>query len=290
MIKSRSQESEALSVRRKCDLLGISRSSYYYEHVEIGDKYSDLIWEIDRIHLEMPFFGQRGIRDTLQLGGTRVGRDLLRTLMRHMRIEAIFQGPKTSVPGKGKAHKTYPYLLKDLDICKANQVWTTDISYVPMGKGFMYLTAIMDWHTRKILSWRLSNSMTVDFCLECLNEAIANFGKPDIINTDQGSQYTGERFRNEVIEKNGITLSMDGKGRWADNIMIERFWRDIKYNEIYLRAYEDGKEARKGIGNYILLHNSKRPHSSLKQNGKAQTPDDVFFSQFPHLRNQVKGA
>lgn len=289
MIHSKTEAEKSLSVARKCELLSLSRSSHYYERINRYKKYTDIILEIDKIHMDHPCFGQRGICDTLQSHNIFIGRDLARTLMRHMGIRAIYQEPKTTVVGIGKQHKTYPYLLKNVTIERANQVWTTDISYIPMGQGFLYLTAIMDWHTRKILSWRLSNSMKVDFCLECLSEAVELYGSPDILNTDQGAQYTCKEYR-DLVEANGIRLSMDGKGRWADNIMIERFWRSIKYEEVYLRAYEGGKEAFKSIGNYIYLYNSKRPHSALKRDKLARTPDDAYFEEVPFLKNHQKCA
>ena len=289
MIKPKGESTLFFSIKRKCDLLEISRSAHYYENADLYDKYADIILAIDKIHTEMPWFGQRGIRDTLQASNIFIGRDLTRTLMRYMGIRAIYQEPKTTVPGIGKQHKTYPYLLKDLPIERANQVWTTDITYIPMGKGFLYLTAIMDWYTRKILSWRLSNSMKVDFCLECLSEAIDIYGAPEILNTDQGAQYTCKEYR-EMVESNDILFSMDGKGRWADNIMIERFWRSIKYEEVYIRAYEGGREAFKSIANYITIYNSKRPHSALKRGGLAKTPNEAYFEMLPFSEGCQKVA
>ena len=273
-----------LSLSRKCQILNVSRGSFYYDAVELGFKYKDIIAAIDEIHLEFPWFGQRGIRDQLKiLRGITVSRFLVKRLMQHMRIRALYQEPKTTVPGKGKQHKTSPDLLKGLVSIKANQVWSTDITYIRMGEGFMYLTAIIDWYTRKILSWRLSNTMEVDFCLECLDEAVARYGTPEIFNTDQGAQYTCKAFRKKIIDEYDIKLSMDGKGRWADNIIIERFWRSIKYEEVYRRAYENGREARQGIGNYILLYNSRRSHSSI---GK-RTPESLYFEQLPHLQRRL---
>ena len=289
MIDRKPETEKSISIARKCELLNLSRSSHYYEPIDRYEKYSEIILEIDKVHMDFPCFGQRGICDTLQSSDIFIGRDLARTLMRHMGICAIYQEPKTTVAGKGKQHKIYPYLLKNLNIERANQVWTTDITYIPMGKGFLYLTAIMDWHTRKILSWRLSNSMKVDFCLECLSEAVDIYGPPEILNTDQGAQYTCKEYR-DLVEASGARLSMDGKGRWADNIMIERFWRSIKYEEVYIRAYEGGKAAFKSISNYICLYNSKRPHTVLKRGGLARTPDDAYFEELPFLENRKKGA
>ena len=280
------KQDDTLSISCKCRLLGISRGNVYYTPVNLDDKYHEIIQVIKEEHAINPSRGQRGIRDQLKLRNIEVGRDLVRRLMDHSGICTLYQKPKTTVPGKSKQHKTYPYLLKDISINRANQVWATDITYLRIGPGFMYLTSIIDWHSRKILSWKLSNTMQVDFCIECLKEAVRDYGAPEILNTDQGSQYTCKAFREKVIDEYGIRLSMDGKGRWADNIMIERFWRTIKYEEIYRRVYAGGKDARKHIGNYILLYNSHRSHSSIGR----RTPDSVYFEQLPHLKERLQGT
>jgi putative transposase len=212
------------------------------------------------------------LRDFLLRDGVRVGRRHMRTVMRRMGIEAIYRKPNTSKPAQG--HKIYPYLLRNVAVTRVNQVWATDISYVPMKRGFVYLIAVIDWFSRRVLSWKLSITMDVSFCLEALDEALSKHGKPEIFNTDQGSQFTSEAFTGR-LKKDGIAISMDGKGRWCDNVFVERFWRSIKYEEIYLHAYDSVSETRNGIGQYIQFFNNRRPHSSLQ----AQTPDQVYFNR-----------
>lgn len=229
---------------------------------------------IDELHLEHPFAGARLLRDMLRREGHTVGRKRIRTLMQRMGIEALYRKPNTSKPSKG--HSIYPYLLRNLRIDRPNQVWAMDITYIPMTKGFVYLCAVVDWASRRILAHRVSITMETDFCLEALNEAFSRYGQPDIFNTDQGSQFTSEAFVSVLKEKN-IRVSMDGKGCWRDNVFVERIWRSVKYEEVYLHAYASVSEARLGIRRYIDFYNSRRPHSSL---GK-QTPDEFYYARLP---------
>ena len=224
---------------------------------------------IDEMHLKRPFYGSRRIRDWLQDEGFAVNRKRVQRLMRHMGICALYPKASTSQPGKG--HKIYPYLLKGLAIDRPNQVWAADICYVPMARGFVYVVAIMDWYSRKVLAWQVSNTMDADFCVEALEEAISHYGAPDIFNTDQGSQFTSDAFTG-VLKEAGIKISMDGKGRWVDNVFVERLWRSLKYEEVYLKAYDTVADARLGIGNYFRFYNHARRHRSLDR----QTPDQVY--------------
>jgi len=224
---------------------------------------------IDEIHLKRPFYGSRRVRDNLEDLGHTVNRKKVQRLMRQMGIAALYPKANTSRPGKG--HKIYPYLLKGLTIDRPNHVWATDISYIPMAKGFVYVVAIMDWYSRRVLSWRVSNSMDADFCVDALEEAISRYGAPDIFNTDQGAQFTSDAFTG-VLKAAGIQISMDGKGRWVDNVFVERLWRSLKYEEVYLKAYDSVAEARLGIGNYFRFYNCERRHQSLNR----QTPDQVY--------------
>ena len=249
-----------LSVVRQCILLKVARSSLYYEKTGESGINLTLMQEIDRAFTEWPFLGVRQMCRYLVSLGYGVGRKRVRRLMRLMGFMTIYQKPKTSVPNP--EHKRYPYLLRDLTIDRSNQVWCSDITYIPMRKGFLYLVAIMDWHSRKVLSWRLSNTMETDFCVAALEEALEKYGTPDIFNTDQGSQFTSFAFTH-VLRDNGIRISMDGRGRWLDNVFIERLWRSLKYENVYLNAYESGSEARTGIGRWISFYNQTRPHSSL---------------------------
>ena len=247
-----------LSIVRQCALLGISRSGLYYTPKGESAFTLLLLREIDRAFTEWPFLGVRQMRDYLRLLGYGVGRKRVRRLMHLMGLEPIYRKPRTTVPHP--EHRRYPYLLRELSITRPNQVWCADITYIPMRRGFLYLVAIMDWHSRKVLSWRLSNTMDVDFCVSALEEALAKYGKPDIFNTDQGSQFTSFAFTN-ILRENGIRISMDGRGRWLDNVFIERLWRSLKYENVYLHAYETGSEARAGIGKWIDFYNRQRPHS-----------------------------
>lgn len=249
-----------LSVVRQCVLLKVARSGLYYKRTGESAINLTLMQEIDRAFTEWPFLGVRQMCRYLVSLGYGVGRKRVRRLLRLMGLMAVYQKPKTSVANP--EHKRYPYLLRDLTIDRSNQVWCSDITYIPMRKGFLYLVAIMDWHSRKVLSWRLSNTMETDFCVAALEEALAKYGTPDIFNTDQGSQFTSFAFTN-VLRDNEIRISMDGRGRWLDNVFIERLWRSLKYENVYLNAYETGSEARTGIGRWINFYNQTRPHSSL---------------------------
>lgn len=258
-----------LPITRQCELLSLNRSTVYYRLQDVSEMDLKLMRRIDEMHLKRPFYGSRRIRDWLQDEGYDINRKRVQRLMRQMGIRALYPKPRTSKPGKG--HKIYPYLLRDLVIDRPNQVWATDISYIPMAKGFVYLVAVIDWYSRKVLSWRLSNSMDTDFCIDALEEALSRYGCPDIFNTDQGAQFTSEAFT-DVLKEAGIDISMDGKGRWIDNVFVERLWRSVKYEEVYLKAYETVAEARTGIGTYFQFYNSERRHQSMNR----QTPDQVY--------------
>jgi putative transposase len=260
-----------LPVTRQCELLNISRSSVYYEPVPVPEEEVRVMRELDEIHLLRPFLGSRRLADELRDRAFIVNRKKLRRLMRIMGIKAIYPQPKTTKPGSGAGHRVYPYLLEKLEISRPNQVWCSDITFIPMARGFAYLVAIIDVYSRRLLSWRLSNSMDTRFCLEALEEALRRFGRPEIFNTDQGSQFTSQAFTS-ALEANDIRISMDGKGRWKDNIFIERFWWSLKYEEVYLHAYDDLWQARKGISRYIDYYNNERRHSSLEK----QTPEQAY--------------
>jgi putative transposase len=229
---------------------------------------------LDRLHLEFPFAGSRMLRDLLVAEGSMIGRRHVKTLMTRMGIEALYRRPRTTRPEPG--HKIYPYLLRGMEITRPNQVWAMDITYIPMTRGFVYLAVVLDWFSRRVLSWRVSITMEAAFCVETLQEALAKHGKPQIFNTDQGSQFTGSAFTG-VLANNGITISMDGKGAWRDNVFLERLWRSVKYEEVYLRAYDSVSEARVSIGRYLDFYNGRRPHSSLD----GATPDQAYFSELP---------
>jgi putative transposase len=265
-----------LPLVRQATLLQLSRSSLYYKPQPVPEAELAIMRRIDALHLDYPFAGSRMLRDLLRGEGVIIGRELVRTLMRRMCIEALYRRPNTSKPCPG--HKIYPYLLRGLAVERANQVWCMDITYIPMARGFVYLTAVVDWFSRRVLAWRVSITMEVDFCLDAVEEALAQHGEPAIFNTDQGSQFTSGAFTGLLLE-NGIAISMDGRGAWRDNVFVERLWRSVKYEEVYLRAYETVAEARRLIGRYLDFFNSKRPHSSLG----ARTPDDVYFTQLPPL-------
>lgn len=260
-----------LPITRQCQLLELSRSSVYYREAPVSDHDLILMRQIDEIHLNYPFYGSRRIRNELEDRGYHVGRGHVVTLMRKMGIEAIYRKPRTSVAHP--EHKIYPYLLRGLDITRANQVWAADITYLPMARGFCYLAAIMDWASRRVLAWRLSNTLHTSFCLEALEEAIQRFGTPEIFNTDQGSQFTSDDFT-ETLLSHGIRISMDGQGRWIDNVFVERLWRSVKYEEVYLKAYDSISEARGELGRYFEFYNHRRRHQSLDY----QTPDKVYWS------------
>jgi len=249
-------------------LLDISRSGLYYQPKGIPEEDLTLMKMIDRQYLATPFYGARKIAAWLKSQGYRVNRKRIRRLMRIMGLKAIYRRPRTSKPAPG--HKIYPYLLGDLRITRPNQVWAADITYIPMAHGFLYLVAIIDWYSRYVLSWRLSNTLDADFCIEALEEALTK-GKPDIFNTDQGSQFTSEAFTG-LLQQHGVRISMDGKGSYNDNLFIERLWRSVKYEEVYLKVYQDGREARIGLGNYFRFYNTERPHQALGY----RTPAEVY--------------
>jgi putative transposase len=249
-----------LALTKQSALLGISRGSVYYEPAPVPDVDLALMRRLDELHLEFPFAGSRMLRGLLATEGSKIGRRHVSTLMRRMGIEAIYRRPNTSRPAPG--HRIYPYLLRGLMIDHPNHVWATDITYIPMARGFVYLAAVMDWFARRILAWRLSNTMEASFCIDAVEEALANHGCPQIFNTDQGSQFTSAEFTGVLIN-NGMSISMDGKGAWRDNVFVERFWRTIKYEEVYLHAYEDVGEARRSIARYIAFYNNASQHPSV---------------------------
>ena len=257
-----------LSVVSQCSLLSISRSSVYYQRTPVSQEDLELMGLIDRQYLKTPFYGSRRMTAWLRTQGYPVNRKRVRRLMRVMGLEAIYRRPNTSKPTL--EHRVYPYLLRGVAVTRVNQVWTADITYIPMAKGFLYLVAIMDWHSRYVLSWKLSNTMDVDFCLEALESALCQ-GQPEIFNTDQGSEFTSQAFTDLLLEHD-IQISMDGKGRYLDNIFVERLWRSIKYEEVYLKAYQNGSEAKRGIEAYLDFYNKERPHQALGY----QTPGQVF--------------
>jgi putative transposase len=263
-----------LPLTRQAALLRLSRSSLYYELQPVPEAELTIMRRIDALHLDYPFAGSRMLRDLLRGEGVVIGREMVRTMMRRMCIEALYRRPNTSKPCPG--HKIYPYLLRGLAIERPNQVWAMDITYIPMARGFVYLAAVVDWFSRRVLAWRVSITMEVDSCLEAVEEALARYGKPTIFNTDQGSQFTSTVFTG-LLRESGIAISMDGRGAWRDNVFVERLWRSIKYEEVYLRAYDTVAEARTLIGRYLAFFNSKRPHSSLG----ARTPDRAYFTQLP---------
>jgi putative transposase len=257
------------SVRRQCELLRLSRSGFYYEPVATSPEELALMRRIDELHLKYPFYGSRKLSHELRGEGHEANRKRVQRLMRLMGLEAMVPKPKTSEPHP--EHVVFPYLLRGLTISRANQVWATDITYIPMRAGFVYLVAIMDWYSRRVLSWRLSNTLDLSFCVEALEEALATFGQPEIFNTDQGAQFTAEAFTT-VLRNRGIAISMDGKGRCLDNVFVERLWRSLKYEEVYLHAYDSVAEARVGIGRYLDFYNARRPHQALGY----QTPDAFY--------------
>jgi len=266
-----------LSATRQAKALGISRGSIYYLPRPVSAADLALMRRVDELHLDYPFAGSRMLQGLLRGEGHKVGRLKVRNLMKRMGIEAIYRRPNTSKPAPG--HKIYPYLFRTLPVTRPNQVWAMDITYIPMARGFVYLAAVVDWYSRRVLSWRLSITLETDFCIEAVNEALARHGKPDIFNTDQGSQFTSIDFI-KVLKNATIAISMDGKGAWRDNVFVERLWRTIKYEEVYLHAYRDVPEARAGIGQYLGFYNTKRPHSSLD----GQTPDQAYFNALTPIK------
>jgi putative transposase len=265
-----------LPITRQAKALNISRGSVYYLPRPMSAADLAIMRRMDELHLDFPFAGSRMLRDLLAAEGLRIGRLHVATLMKRMGIEALYRKPNTSKPAPG--HKIYPYLLRNLPITRANQVWAMDITYIPMARGFVYLAAVVDWFSRRVLSWRLSITMEAGFCVEALEEALAKHGKPEIFNTDQGSQFTSLAFTGVLI-RSDIAISMDGKGSWRDNVFVERLWRTVKYEEVYLRAYETVSEARASIGRYLDFYNGRRPHSSLDR----QTPDQAYFNRLQQI-------
>ena len=260
-----------LPVVRQVQLLDLSRSSVYYLPQPTSDNDLRLMRRIDELHLESPFAGARMLRDMLRLEEVEVGRKHVSTLMKKMGIEAIYR--KANASRRNQAHRIYPYLLRQLTIDRPNQVWAMDTTYIPMQKGFVYLSAVLDWATRRVLAWRLSNTLTADPCVEVLEEAILKYGPPEIMNTDQGSQFTSSAFI-RVLEQNGIQISMDGKGCWRDNVFVERLWKSVKYEEVYLRGYDTVSVARQALAKYFDFYNRRRPHSTLD----GMTPDTAYFN------------
>ena len=263
-----------LPIQKQAKVLDISRSTVYYQPRPISDQDLWLMRRIDELHLNYPFAGSGMLRGLLAQQNLEVGRRHIKTLMRKMAIEAIYRKPNTSKPAPG--NRIYPYLLRNLVVSRPNQEWAMDITYIPMARGFVYLAAVVDWFSRRILTWKLSITMDTSFCIEALEEALSMNEKPEIFNTDQGSQFTSETFT-ERLKKEGIKISMDGRGRWRDNVFVERVWKSIKYEEVYLHAYESVSQARASIGRYIDFYNTIRPHSSLRE----LTPDQVYFNRLP---------
>jgi putative transposase len=268
--------SHELPITRQAKALNISRSGVYYRPRAVPAADLAIMRRMDELHLDFPFAGSRMLRDLLNAEGVAIGRRHVATLMKRMGIEAVYRRPDTSKPAPG--HKIYPYLLRDLPVTRPDQVWAMDITYVPMARGFVYLAAVIDWFSRRVLAWRLSITLEAAFCVEALEEALARHGRPEIFNTDQGGQFTGGAFTG-VLTRNGIAISMDGKGAWRDNVFVERLWRSVKYEEVYLRAYDTVAEARASIGRYLSFYNTRRPHSSLDR----QTPDQAYFTRLPQI-------
>jgi len=257
------------SLAQQCKLLGISRSTLYYKPKGMPLRDEELMRLIDKQYMKTPFYGSRSMRDHLRRLGHDLGRDKVRALMRKMGLQAVYPRPKTSKPHP--QHRRYSYLLRELRINRPNQVWATDITYVPMAKGFMYLVAIMDWYSRKVLAWRVSNSLDADFCVDALKDAIQRYGAPEIFNTDQGAQFTSLEFTN-LLKQNNIRISMDGRGRYQDNIFVERLWWTVKYQYLYLHVFEGGSALRKGLKSWFEFYNHERPHQAHGGN----TPDEVY--------------
>jgi putative transposase len=274
--KAMIDRSHALPLIRQAEELGISRGSLYYQPQSVSAADLTVMRRLDELHLEYPFAGSRMLRDLLVAEGFTVGRLHVAMLMKRMGIEALYRKPNTSKPAPG--HQIYPYLLRKLPITRPNQVWAMDITYIPMARGFVYIAAVIDWFSRRVLAWRLSITLEAAFCIEALEEALARYGRPVIFNTDQGNQFTSTAFT-DVLHKHELAISMDGKGAWRDNVFVERLWRSIKYEEVYLKAYNSVSEARASIGRYLTFYNSRRPHSSLDR----RTPDQAYSIPLPQL-------
>jgi putative transposase len=269
------ERSHQLPITRQAEVLNISRGSVYYKPRAVPAGDLAIMRRIDELHLNYPFAGSRMLRDMLRREAVEIGRRRVATMMRRMGIEALYRRPNTSKPAPG--HKIYPYLLRGLKVERPNQVWAMDLTYIAMARGFVYLAAVVDWFSRRVLAWRLSITMEAGFCVEALEEALAKHGRPEIFNTDQGSQFTGEAFTGVLIA-NTVAISMDGKGAWRDNVFVERIWKSVKYEEVYLRAYDSVADARASIGRYLDFYNRQRPHSSLDR----RTPDEAYFDHLPH--------
>jgi len=265
-----------LPIVRQAKALNISRGSVYYKPRPVSAEDLARMRRIDELHLEYPFAGSRMLRDFLNRDGVAIGRRHVATLMKRMGVEAIYRRPNTSKPAPG--NKIYPYLLRGLKVDRPNQVWAMDITYIPMARGFVYLAAVVDWFSRRVLAHRVSITMQADFCVEAMEEALAKHGKPVIFNTDQGSQFTSEAFT-DVLIANEIAISMDGKGAWRDNVFVERIWKSVKYEEVYLHAYDSVGAARASLGRYLDFYNRRRPHSSLDR----RTPDEAYFDPTPFM-------
>lgn len=263
-----------LPIKRQAEVLKLSRSTVYYQPRPVSAEDLAVMRRIDQLHLDFPFAGSRMLRDFLRAEGVKIGRCRVITLMRRMGIEALYRRPNTSKPAPG--HQVFPYLLRQMKIDRPNQVWAMDITYIPMARGFVYLAAVVDWYSRRVLSWRLSITMSVDFCLEAVEEALGRYGKPGVFNSDQGSQFSSGDFVGLLVA-NRIEISMDGKGAWRDNVVVERLWRSVKYEEVYLKAYDSVPEARTSLGLYFDFYNNRRPHSSFA----GRTPDQVYFDTLP---------
>ena len=261
---------EPLSIIRQCELLDLPRSTFYHVPTPVSEVDLELMKLIDRCHMKLPFYGSRRMVDWLGDEGHLVNRKRVQRLMRTMGIVAVY--PKKNLSRANQAHRVYPYLLRNLNIDRPNQVWATDITYLPMARGFVYLVAVIDWYSRRVLSWRLSNTLDSQFCVDALEDAIAKYGAPEIFNTDQGSQFTSEEFTG-VLKREETQISMDGKGRWLDNVFVERLWRSVKYEEVYLKAYDNVGHARQSLDTYFRFYNEKRRHQSLDR----QTPDSVYY-------------
>jgi putative transposase len=266
-----------LPVVRQCQLLKLSRATVYYRATPVSATNLALMRRIDELHLDHPFAGARMLRDLLRREGHLLGRKRVRTLMTRMGIEAVYRKPRTSQ--RHPAHTVYPYLLHHLEITRPNHVWAADITYIPMKRGFVYLFAVLDWASRRVLAWRLSNTLTTDFCLEAVQEAITRYGPPDIFNTDQGCQFTSQEFTG-FLKDQGIQISMDGKGCWRDNVFVERLWKSLKYEEVYLHAYETVNAAQQRLARYLTFYNQARPHRALD----GRTPNGVYVDHLPARR------
>jgi putative transposase len=266
-----------LPVKRQAELVGISRGSVYYHPEPVSQADLALMRRIDELHLEHPFAGSRMLRDLLRLQGIEVGRRHVGTLMKRMGIQALYRKPNTSK--RHPAHAVFPYLLRSLAIERANHVWALDITYIPMARGWVYLVAVLDWASRRVLAHRVSITMEADFCVEALREAAARWGSPEIVNTDQGSQFSGDDFV-AAVKSLGALQSMDGKGCWRDNVFIERLWRSVKYEDVYLKAYDSVGAARQSLAAYFEFYNARRPH----QSHDGRTPDMVYFESLPPMK------